>query len=139
MIKRIILTGLSLAVFICTTAFLIIPHGFYGDRRYSGQEVFQTVESYEQFADEFRERVLEDDLKVNTFNVIGLESPFVVTFEVQVPYGYEMPYGETESELLYKGTFIFFFAIWGMVFLFLIPYIIWEDYREVESREKASM
>ena len=93
--KKLSIGILGTVAAICLAVFFIIPFVAQAGIVYGGQEVFPTQEDYEEFKQDFKYRIYEDDLKLDTFDVLASEPPIIVNFAVTVPYNYDMPYGKT--------------------------------------------
>ena len=93
--------GVVLAIGILSTIFLsvfgIVPSFLHTDSTYKGQETFLSQQSYDTFKADVKMRIYEDNLTLESFDVLASEPPIIVNFEVVTPYDYNFPYGESHS------------------------------------------
>lgn len=118
--KHLVFSAL-IVIFVLLVVFVIIPEAFQSDTTYSGQEVFLTVETFEEFKQDLKMRVYEDNLGLDSFDVLASDPPIIVSFEVTVPHDYDLPYG---APFMSRGvhTFLCVLLVIGIAaFLLYLP------------------
>ena len=106
-------------------ALLIAPLMLEKDYTYRSQEVFLSVEDFENFKHDLKLMVYEDNLKLNSFDVLASDPPIIVNFSIDVPHNYEFPYGKP-IEALWERIFTVFLIglVTGFFLIFVVPMCI---------------
>ena len=63
----------------------------YGQDTYGGVIVANTEEEYSQFKQELADTPI---LAINELDTLSSSPPIIVNFSIEVPYGYQFPYGK---------------------------------------------
>ena len=124
MVKKVLIMVCLIAVFLLGLNYYVIPDVYHKDTFYNGQEVFLSQESYEAFKGDVKLRVYEDNLKLQSFDVLASEPPIIVNFSVSVPYDYEFPYGEEALKGWERGVITGIVVLFFGTVLIIIPIML---------------